>query len=130
LSKKNLMSRFREIDFKLISLAERLNAKLTKDRPEYPEVLRTFEERRIDWIDDNIHKAIIIQPNFEVNGVNSNVWNVINIAWLDDGKSISRPQWIELLLDKGQFETIEKNIDDLIKRSEENLTSIGLENLQ
>ena len=67
------MSRFKNIDSNLIELASKLNGKLTKDRPDYPEVLRIFEERRIDWIENGIMKAIIIQPNFEANGVNLNV---------------------------------------------------------
>jgi hypothetical protein len=75
------MSRFNLIDDKLSGLANKLNAKLTKDRPEYPEVLRTFEERRIDWNDGEISKAIIIQPNFEATRVNTAIWNLINIAW-------------------------------------------------
>lgn len=79
-----LMSRFKLIDEKLAKLAIKLNAKLTKDRPEYPEALRTFEERRIDWIKNKICKAIIIQPNFEDIGVNSTIWNFINIAYLFD----------------------------------------------
>ncbi len=74
------MSRFKEIDSKLEKLSAKLDAKLTKDRPNSPEVLRTFEERRIDWVDNNICKAIIIQPTFESNGVNSKIWNFINIA--------------------------------------------------
>ncbi|MBC7410164.1 MAG: hypothetical protein H7339_17415 [Arcicella sp.] len=123
------MSRFTEIDFKLQNLAEKLNAKLTKYRPDYPEVLRTFEERRIDWMDNDISKAIIIQPTFENEGVNSTIWNLINIAWFDDAKSITRPQWIKYLIEKEEFEIISQNIDFLIKQSEENLVNIKIENL-
>jgi hypothetical protein len=94
------MSRFKNIDSKLIDLANKLNARLTKDRPDYPESLRTFEERRIDWVENEIMKAIIIQPNFELNGVNSNIWNFINCAIYDDGWSVSRPKWIEKLVDQ------------------------------
>ena len=102
------MSVFSKIDDKLIKLSDRLNATLTKDRPSYPEALRTFEERRIDWIVNDINRAIIIQPNFEINGVNSQIWNFINIAWYDDGKSINRPQWYRNLAEKEKFENIEK----------------------
>ena len=123
------MSRFYFIDDKLINLANSLNARLTKDRPEYPEVLRTFEERRIDWSDNEINKAIIIQPNFEATGVNSSIWNFINIAWHDDAHSVKRPQWINILVDKGEFEMIEKNIDELLFQSEENLKKIKMEDL-
>ena len=124
------MSRFTEIDFKLQNLAEKLNAKLTKDRPGYPKVLRTFEERRIDWMDNGISKAIIIQPTFENDGVNSTIWNLINIAWFDDAKSILRPKWKKYLIEKKEFEIISQNIDILIKQSEENLVNIKMENLK
>lgn len=70
-------------------------------------------------------KAIIIQPNFESNGVNSNIWNFINIAIYDDGLSISRPKQIERLV--GSF--IDENIDKLLLKSEENLSNISMEDL-
>lgn len=123
------MGRFKNIDSKLIDLASKLNGKLTKDRPDYPEVLRTFEERRIDWIENDIMKGIIIQPNFEANGVNLNVWNFINIAIYDDGFSISTPKWIETLVDQEDFIFIADNIDELLLKSEENLSNISMKDL-
>jgi len=123
------MSKFLKIDSKLEKLSNKLEAKLSKDRPNYPESLRTFEERRIDWIDSEISKAIIIQPIFESEGVNSKIWNFINIAWYDDVKSTHRPQWIKNLVDKKSFEIIETNIDELLLKSEENLTSIKMDDL-
>lgn len=123
------MSRFENIDWKLDDLANKLNAQLTRDRPDYPQNLRTFEERRIDWIDNGIMKAIIIQPNFEVNGVNSNIWNFINVAIFDDGYSFSRPKWISILVDKKDFSFIEDNIDELLLKSEENLLNISFKDL-
>jgi hypothetical protein len=123
------MSRFKDIDSKLENLSNNLNAKLTKDRPDYPEAVRTFEERRIDWIDNGINKAIIIQPNFEDKGVNSSIWNFINIAWFDDATSVKRPQWIKILVDKGKFESIQNNIDNLLLDSEKNLTKITFNDL-
>ncbi|WP_034257730.1 hypothetical protein [Altibacter lentus] len=124
------MSVFSKIDDKLIKLSNRLNATLTKDRPSYPEALRTFEERRIDWIVNDINRAIIIQPNFEINGVNSEIWNFINIAWYDDAKSINRPQWYRNLAEKEKFENIEKRIDHLLRTSENNLTNIKMTDLK
>ena len=124
------MGRFNKIDDKLRNVADKLNAKLTKDRPEYPQALRTFEERRIDWREGNIFKAIIIQPNFEEKGVNSTIWNFINIAWYDDGQSFQRPQWINILIDKGDFRVIESNIDSLLSQSEEKLKEIGMQDLK
>ena len=117
------------IDPKLEKLNTKLGGKLTKDRPSYPEVLRTFEERRIDWIEEGISKAIIIQPLFEVKGVNSRIWNFINIAWYDDGESVHRPQWIKSIVEKKAFEIIELSIDDLLIESETNLKSIKMEDL-
>ncbi|RUT68548.1 hypothetical protein D0817_20705 [Flavobacterium cupreum] len=123
------MSRFKNIDSKLVDLANKLNARLTKDRPNYPESLRTFEERRIDWVENEIMKAIIIQPNFESNGVNSNIWNFINMAIYNDGFSVSRPKWIEKLVDQKDFTFIDDNIDKLLLKSEENLSNISMEDL-
>ncbi len=123
------MSRFQNIDCKLEGLAQKLKGELTKDRPSYPDVLRTFEERRIDWINDGIMKAIIIQPNFENNGVNSNIWNFSNVAIFDDGYSFSRPKWINILVDQKDFAFIEDNIDELLLKSEENLLNISLKDL-
>ena len=117
-------SKFKKIDHKLIQISEKLNAKLTKDRPSYPEALRTFEERRIDWVKDDIFRAIIIQPTFEVKGVNQKKWNFITFAWKDDGKSEFKPKKIDVLVDKKDFKVIEKNIDELLKKSEEKLLII------
>jgi hypothetical protein len=123
------MSRFKFIDNRLSELANKLGAKLTKNRPGYPEALRIFEERRIDWNDDEIRKAIIIQPNFEATGVNSTIWNFINIAWLDDAHSVKKLKWIDILVDKGEFRIIEQNIEELLLKSEENLKKIRREDL-
>ncbi len=118
------MSRFKNIDEKLEKLSSKLGAKLTKDRPVYPEALRTFEERRIDWMDEDIFKAIIIQPTFESKGVNQKVWNLINIAWCDFNEIGHRPKWRTSLVDKKKFEIMENNIDSLLIKSESNLISI------
>lgn len=74
-------------------------------------------------------KAIIIQPNFEVNGVNSNIWNFINLAIYDDGMSISNPKWMKILVDQKDFSFIDDNINELLLRSEENLSNISIEDL-
>ena len=106
----------------------RLNATLTKDRPEYPEELRTFEERRIDWTDGEIHKAIIIKPCFELTGVNSAFWSFVNVA-----RPVARPfdmrTWQRYLLKDVDFEEIDRNIDELLQKSEESLALITSENL-
>lgn len=117
-------SKFKHIDKKLIALSEKLNAKLAIDRPSYPEELRTFEERRIDWVKDDIFLAIIIQPIFSKSGVNQKKWNFINFAWKDDGKSSHRPQKFVYLIKEKKFKEIEQNIDSLLIQSEVALQSI------
>jgi hypothetical protein len=123
------MSIFQNIDFKLLNLSEKLGAKLSKDRPDSPRILVDFEERRIDWTDNNINKAIIIQPSFENGGVNSEVWFFINIAWFNYENPWSRPMWKVYLVEKEKFEIIEKNIDMLLEESLENLMKLTLKDL-
>ncbi len=124
------MNRFNFIDNKLLRLASKLNATLRKDRPNFPQTLRTFEERRLDWRDIEIRKAIIIQPTFEATGVNSAIWNFINIAWHHDALSRKTLKWKKILVDKSDFEVIEKNIDELLRQSEENLKKIVYQDLK
>lgn len=124
------MSKFNNIDEKLEKLAAKLGAMLIKDRPDYPQALRTFEERRIDWVDGNIFKAIIIQPTFESTGVNQNIWNLINIAWYDDGKSVHRLQWYRDQVKNQKFEIIEVSIDELLDESEKTLANISFGDLK
>ncbi len=118
-------SRFKNIDSRLTRLSEKLGATLTKDRPSYPEALRTFEERRIDWIKDDILLAIIIQPTFERDGVNQGKWNFLTIAWKDDGTSIHRPQRIDRMVVEEEFSVIESRIDDLLEHAQETLLNIS-----
>ncbi len=117
------MSIFEKIDSSLLELSNRLNAKLTKDRPSYPQALRNFEERRIDWIDDEVHKAIIIQPNFEHSGVNSKLWNFTILAWFDDIEP-HKFCWISKIIQEQKFDTIENDIESLLKMSEDTLVKI------
>lgn len=124
------MSKFKEIDTKLEMISAKLGAKLKKDRPGYPEALRTFEERRIDWVDKGIFKAIIIQPTFENNGVNSEIWNFVNLAWYDNAESLKKLQWRNNLVVEDDFAIIESNIDDLLIKSEIALSAISMSDLQ
>tara|TARA_R110000868_G_scaffold260489_5_gene518646 strand:- start:43 stop:417 length:375 start_codon:yes stop_codon:yes gene_type:complete len=124
------MSLFSEIDIKLEEFSIKIGAKLKKDRPSYPLELRTFEERRIDWVDNRILKAIIIQPTFELNGVNSEKWNFINVAWYDDLGTFKRIKWNFKLVDRKDFAVINSNIDDLLLKSEFNLTKIEISDLK
>jgi hypothetical protein len=123
------MERFTNIDAIIESYAANLDARLSKDRPAYPEALRTFEERRIDWVENGIMKAIIIQPNFEANGVNQDLWNFINIAW-HNGVSPHSLTWRKDLIKEKDFSYIENAIDDLLSESVRNLKAIQLKNLK
>ncbi len=123
------MSRFKNIDVKLDELSARLGTNLTKDRPGSPEVLRTFEERRIDWVEDGINKAIIIQPTFEITGVNLSIWNFINLAWIKKNGVAQKPGWAKNLITKMDFKVIEENIDILLNESLNNLKTIKIEDV-
>src|SRR5688572_9726503 len=99
----NAVKRFtQEIDLKLEAVANKINAKLTRDRPGYPEPLMTFEERRIDWTDGKINKAIIFQPNFESRVVSDEKWNFKIAAWYFEGTIDLR--FLEQLVAEKQFD--------------------------
>ncbi|MFK7932217.1 MAG: hypothetical protein AB8G22_01825 [Saprospiraceae bacterium] len=120
------MSVFENIELEIEAVSQELNAVISRDRPGYTESLRTFEERRIDWEDNDIKKAIIIQPTFESTGVNSEIWNFILFAY----KGIGRKQiFYEALVEKSDFEVIETNIKELLESGKETLLKIKEENL-
>lgn len=121
----NAMKRFtEEIDLKMMTLANKMNAKVSKDRPEYPQALRTFEERRIDWIEDNINKAIIFQPNFESKGVNEEKWNFGVAAWYFEGTTDLR--FSEELVKEEHFESIVYQLDELLVDAVDRLAKINM----
>lgn len=122
------MSIFKRIDTQLLEVSKSLNTTLTKDRPEYPEVLRTFEERRIDWTENGIRKAIIIQPNFEITGVDSSKWTFRLVAWKGIGRK--RISVHEELVSKVDFSSINENIDLYLNKGVEFLKGITLEDLK
>lgn len=121
------MSIFKNIEFEIETIGKELNAVISKDRPNYPNSLRTFEERRIDWEDKGIKKAIIIQPTFESNSVNSELWNFRLVAW----KGIARKRkYIEEVIEKSDFKIIESNITELLKSGKKTLLDITEEHLK
>ncbi|NUY80489.1 hypothetical protein HUK80_06245 [Flavobacterium sp. MAH-1] len=124
------MKRFRDIDPIIEHYATELGARLTKDRPGYPQQLRTFEERRIDWVENDIRKAIIIQPNFEATGVNTDLWNFINVAWREGGYSSVPLQWYKSLVTSKDFARIVNQIEKLLEESVRNLGNVRLEDLE
>lgn len=119
----------KNIDDKLKNFSETINGSFKINRPDSPKAVINFEERRIDWLEDNIHKAIIIQPTFELNGVNSELWNFINFAWINDLTSHPRPQWKQYLAEQEPFYIIERNIDSFLKKSKEDLGNIKYSDL-
>ncbi len=119
------MSIFKNIDELLKIFARKINAKLTIDRP-YS--LNTFEERRIDWKDNKIDKSILIQPNFERDGVNSKKWNLTLVAWSYNDNE-DRLQWISYLVEEKKIKVIESDIENLLKISYEKLKNIKIDDL-
>ena len=121
------MSIFKNIELEIEIIGKELNAKISKDRPDYPESLRTFEERRIDWEDNGIRKAIIIQPTFETKGVNSELWNFTLVAWKGIGR---KRKYIEEVIEKSDFKIIESNINELLESGKKTLLKITDEHLK
>lgn len=122
-------NRFENIDVKLSKLSEELNGELVIDRHNYPESLRTFEERRIDWLDkEEIQKSIIINPTFELKGVNSELWNFVLVGWkwIDKKRYSYRKQ----LVIREEFSEIEKIIDTLLNEGVSILTKISIKDLE
>lgn len=110
---------FAEIDSILAEETEKLGATLSKDRPDYPEELRTFEERRIEWSDGSMRKAIVIQPKFTSRGVNSELWNFIVLAWIDRERTYSS----RYVTDQ-PFAHIKENIETLLSDAKRELSEI------
>lgn len=123
------MSKFENIDVQLLGFCSKIDGKLTKDRPGYPEMLRTFEERRIDWVDGDVSKAIIIQPTFEATGVNVLIWNVVNVAWRKCDRTGPIDKWTNYLKRRVDFETIEMQIDAILSQSMRKLNEIDKSDL-
>lgn len=124
------MSRFETIDIQLLELTGKLNAKLSVDRPSYPEALRIFEERRLDWEHNGISKSILIQPNFEENGVNEEFWNFVLVSW-SKGKLQTRENiWTKNLIRNKPFQEIESNIENLLNIAIETLHKIEINDLE
>jgi len=91
------MTRFTDIDPKLAAIAERLGARLSKNRPASP-IPVNFEERRIDWISDGIRRAILIQPKFGLGGViDQEHWRYVDLAWIAGARL--EFQWEQIRVD-------------------------------
>ena len=124
------MSLFKDIDGKLEFFAKKLKAKLTIDRPWAPKSLHPFEERRIDWEEDGLNKAIIIQPYFGLSGVDTTKWSLINVAWIKRKGIAQKSGWKVKLIENEDFSQIEKSIDELLKKSFHNLKVVQCDEVE
>lgn len=121
------MSIFKNIDSKLEVLSQKLEAKLSKDRSDFFRKI-PFEERRIDWTEDGIRKAIIIQPHFALEGVNSDFWYLVIASWKNE-RLTKRKQWKKNLIEKKDFSEIENNIENLLLEAASILKNIKEDDL-
>lgn len=120
------MNTFQNIDDKLSAFANKRGAQLTKNRGGFFPT-----ERRIDWTENQIRKAVIIQPAFLMTPISdSSLWNFINIAWTMKNGIAVKPGWKKILLEKSNFHLIERDIDDLLCQSENNLSNIKPEDVE
>lgn len=118
-----------KLDPQIMRVVNRLGAKLSIDRPLYPEPLRTFEERRIDWLDNGVHKAIIIQPTFELAGVNAELWNFTILAWDLTPSGTRNNSWVKKVIHQQDFCKIENGIVDLLNNAVNDLEKISKKDL-
>ena len=119
------MNYFENIDKSLDSLASKLGGVISFDRTY---LIDPIPERRIDWKNGKIKKAIIIQPTFTSTGIDLNLWNFIIVAWKDE--FTNRKQFISTLVDKKDIKLIQESIDDLLKESETILEDLSENDLK
>ena len=122
------MSNFKLIDDKLNKFAKELNATIaTNSSPLFvngvPVSSANREERRIVWIDNSIHKGVLIVPFILPGDSTSSKWSFTILAWLEDETvGTDRPLWIRDLHKNVEFKTIETEIDQLLSTSKRNFT--------
>jgi len=122
-----LMSVFAQIESRLLQCAAAQQAVLTQNR-EGMSVRFGFEERRIDWQQDGINRAIIIQPDFLATGVDTTKWNFRAVAWQGSGhkKRTAGHDFATSLA----FEVIEGRIESLLAEACAYLQAIRASDLQ
>jgi hypothetical protein len=86
-----------------------------------------LECRRLVWFDGHIGKAIIIKKDFFLP---DRSWDFFILAWLENSPNSEKPMFVEYLTKDVPFEIIEKNIDKFLKKSQEKLKKIKIENLK
>ena len=129
-----LAKRFQNIEGKLQEFAEKHNAKIStvwsKIQKHDPDGSDSFLVKHIVWNDDRFGKAVFIQQHNDINGVDTTNWDFSNIAWLQDAQKTAKPTFVKNLLTKVDFQIIEKEIEQLLSKSEKVLDAIKEEDLK
>lgn len=121
------MSVFVQIEPRLRQCAVEQQAVLTQDR-EGMGLRFGFEERRIDWQQDGINRAIIIQPDFLATGVDTTKWNFSAVAWQGSGHKKRTADYD--FATSVAFQAIEERIDSLLSEARTYLTNIQASDLR
>jgi len=121
------MSVFVQIESRLKQCAVEQQAILSQNR-RGTSLRFGFEERRIDWQQDGINRAIIIQPDFLATGVDTTKWNFRAVAWQDSAHQ-KRTAHYDLATSVA-FWAIEGRIDTLLAEARTYLNAIQVSDLQ
>jgi hypothetical protein len=121
------MSVFIQLEAQLKQCAAEQQAVLTQDR-QGMSLRFGFEERRIDWQQDGINRAIIIQPDFLETGVDTTKWNFSAVAWQGSGHE-KRTIDYELATSVA-FQAIAERVDSLLLEARTYLNAIQASDLQ
>lgn len=129
-----LAKRFQNIEGKLQEFAEKHDAKIStvwsKIQKHDPEGSDSFLVKHIVWNDNRLGKAVFIQQHSDINGVDTTAWDLSNLAWLQDTQAIVKPTFVKNLLTKVNFQIIEKDIVQLLSKSDKVLLAVKLEDLK
>ena len=129
-----LANRFQHIKGKLEKFADKHDATIStvwsKVQKHDPDGSDSFLVKHIVWNDGRFGKAIFIQQHNGIEGVDTTTWDFSNIAWLQDTQATAKPTFVKNLLTKVEFQTIEKDIEQLLSKSEEVLGAIKVEDLK
>ena len=130
-NREALTGQLKILDDKLEGFAKKYNTQVTSPKiTYYPQVEDSLESRQIEWVDDNIGKALMIQPHQKSSGISSKTWDVYNLAWLINAPTWEKPFCRYDLLKNAELTTLERNIDQLLSQSEQKLGSIKIEDLK
>jgi hypothetical protein len=90
----------------------------------------SLEYREVSWVDGAIAKAILIQPHVDTAGIKLNTWDVCNLAWIIHAPTFEKPFCTYYLLKNADISILERNIDQLLSQSDENLRHVKVEDLK